>query len=133
MKNFVKDHIQAYQKRPIYWQIDSGKENGMKSLIYLHRYTPHTLGLAINNHFVPLLSQWRSFTQVTEEELNSGLLSASEKKEKTRQLNLYKKRVEELEGFQDRLHDLARAEIPIDLNKGVKANYQEFESILTRI
>lgn len=133
VKNFAKDHIQLYQKRPIYWPIDSGKENGMKSFVYLHRYTPQTMGLAMNNHFVPLLGQWRSLAQVTEEEVNSGLLSSTEKKAKVNQLNTYRKRVEELERFQDKLHDIARAEIEIDLDDGVKRNYLEFKSVLTPI
>ena len=50
LKDFFKDHLKTYKNRPIYWMIDSGKANGMKSLVYLHRYAPHTLGLALNNH-----------------------------------------------------------------------------------
>lgn len=133
VKDFFKDHIQLYQKRPIYWQIDSGRQKGMQSLIYLHRYTPQTMGLAMQNHFVPLLSQWRHLAKMIEEEINAGFLSATDKKTKVKQLNIYLKRVKELEDFQDKLNEIARQEIVIDLDDGVKVNYPKFESVLTKI
>ncbi|PES90343.1 SAM-dependent methyltransferase [Bacillus cereus] len=130
MKDFVKDHIKIYQNRPIYWLIDSGKQKGMQSLVYLHRYTPQTMGLAMQNHFIPLLTQWRNLVQVTEVELDSGSLSTTEKRQKTKLLNTYKKRSEELADFQDALNELARQEIPLDLDDGVKVNYQKLASVL---
>ncbi|PFM63669.1 SAM-dependent methyltransferase [Bacillus cereus] len=130
IKDFEKDHIQMYQKRPIYWLIASGKQKGMQSLVYLHRYTPQTLGLAMQNHFIPLLTQWRNLVQVTEAELDSGSLSATEKREKRRLLNNYKKRSEELADFQESLNELARQEISLDLDVGVKVNYQKLASVL---
>jgi len=49
LNDFFKDHCQTYSvtgsgKRPIYWLFDSGKQNGFKALVYLHRYTPDTIG-----------------------------------------------------------------------------------------
>ncbi|MED3382668.1 BREX-1 system adenine-specific DNA-methyltransferase PglX [Bacillus tropicus] len=130
IKDFIKDHIQIYQKRPIYWLIDSGKQKGMQSLIYLHRYTPQTLGLAMQNHFIPLLTQWRNLVQVTEVELDSGSLSTTDKREKRRLLNNYKKRSEELADFQESLNELARQEISLELDAGVKVNYPKLASVL---
>lgn len=137
--NFYKDHLSMYtdttgkNTRPIYWPIDSGDQKGMYSFIYLHRYAPQTMGLAMNNYFVPLLSEWRSLAKVTEDEINSQAFSNAEKKRKMFQLNVYKKRIEELEHFQDKLHDIAQEEIEINLDDGVKVNYQEFKSVLTPI
>lgn len=133
MKDFVKDHIQLYKKRPIYWLIDSGKQKGMQSLIYMHRYTPYTLGLAMQNHFVPLLSQWRNLERVTLGEMENGDITPAVKKELTKKLDVYKKRRVELEAFQDKLNYFARQEIPIDLDDGVKVNYQKFNGILKEI
>ncbi len=133
LKDFIKDHIQVYKKRPIYWLISSGKQKGMQSLIYMHRYTPNTFGLAMQNHFIPLLSQWRSLAQVMQEELDSGSLSPAVKREKNKQLRLYQQRVVELEVFQDKLDSYARQQIPINLDDGVKVNYQKFNGILTKI
>ena len=44
LKDFYKDHIKVYQKRPIYWLFDNGKQNGFKALIYMHRYNADTIG-----------------------------------------------------------------------------------------
>lgn len=133
MTDFIKDHIQLYKKRPIYWLIDSGKHKGMQSLMYLHRYTPHTLGLAMQNHFVPLLSQWRNLERVTLEEFENADVTPAVKKELMKKLDGYQKRRIELEAFQDKLNQLARKEIPINLDDGVKVNYQKLEGILTNI
>ncbi|MBZ5201994.1 BREX-1 system adenine-specific DNA-methyltransferase PglX [Planomicrobium chinense] len=133
MTDFIKDHIQLYKKRPIYWLIDSGKHKGMQSLMYLHRYTPYTLGLAMQNHFVPLLSQWRNLERVTLEEFENGEVTPVVKKELTKKLEVYQNRRIELETFQDKLNQLARKEIPIDLDDGVKENYQMLEDILISI
>ncbi|MBZ5201993.1 BREX-1 system adenine-specific DNA-methyltransferase PglX [Planomicrobium chinense] len=133
MTDFIKDHIQLYKKRPIYWLIDSGKHKGMQSLMYLHRYTPYTLGLAMQNHFVPLLSQWRNLERVTLEEFENGEVTPVVKKELTKKLEVYQNRRIELETFQDKLNQLARKEIPIDLDDGVKVNYQKLNIILKEI
>ncbi|HJV44870.1 MAG TPA: BREX-1 system adenine-specific DNA-methyltransferase PglX, partial [Bacillota bacterium] len=133
VKNFAKDHAQLYQNRPIYWQIDSGKENAMKTLLYVHRYTPQTMRLVLNHHLIPLLGQWRALTRGMEEEVNSRLFGCTEKKVKMSQLNRYRKRVEELERFQDQLQDFARQEIEMDTDDGVKVNYRKFTTILTPI
>ncbi|CAM3631173.1 MULTISPECIES: BREX-1 system adenine-specific DNA-methyltransferase PglX [Saccharibacillus] len=133
VKDFIKDHIQIYKKRPIYWLISSGKHKGMQALIYMHRYTPSTLGLAMQNYFVILLNQWRSLSKVTQEELDSGTLSPVAKREKTKQLKVYQQRVAELEAFQDKLDSYARQQIAIDLDDGVKVNYQKFNGILTKV
>lgn len=133
MTDFIKDHIQLYKKRPIYWMIDSGKHKGMQSLMYLHRYTPYTLGLAMQNHFVPLLSQWRNLERVTLEEIENEDVTPTVKKELTKKLDGYQKRRIELEAFQEKLNQLARKEIAIDLDDGVKVNYQKFNGILKEI
>ena len=44
LKDFYTDHLKVYQKRPIYWLFDSGKQNGFKALIYMHRYDADTVG-----------------------------------------------------------------------------------------
>lgn len=130
IKDFYKDHLKIYKNRPIYWMIDSGKANGMKSLVYLHRYAPHTLGLVQNNHFVPLLNAWRTLATIRTEELENACLSVLAEKEKKAQLTVYTKRIEELEKFQDKLGTLANQEIVMDLDDGVKVNCRKFLEIL---
>lgn len=44
LNDFIKDHIKIYQKRPIYWLFDSGKQNGFKVLVYIHRWNADTVG-----------------------------------------------------------------------------------------
>ena len=130
VKDFFKDHLKVYKNRPIYWLIDSGKANGMKTIFYMHRYAPHTLGLALTNHFVPLLNASRNLVAVLSEELEGTGLSAVSKKEKRAQLVAFSKRVDELEKFQDKLGALANQEISMDLDDGVKVNCRKFLDIL---
>ena len=67
LKDFFADHCKIYQKRPIYWMFDSGKKNGFKALVYLHRWDADTTGRVYNNYLSPLL---RTYAQQIVQENN---------------------------------------------------------------
>lgn len=80
LKEFYKDHLQIYQKRPIYWLFDSGKQDGFKALVYLHRYEP---GLAARVRTDYLHAQQRKYEEEIER-MDILLESDVSKQEKTR-------------------------------------------------
>ena len=128
LKDFFKDHCKIYQKRPIYWLFDSGKQNGFKALIYLHRYTPDTIG----NLRIDYLHKMQ---RVYESEINrmqdmmdhSGnvreVAAASKRREKLQ------KQLKECKQYDERIAHLALARIPIDLDDGVKVNYEKVQTV----
>ena len=133
LNDFFKDHCQTYSvtgsgKRPIYWLFDSGKQNGFKALVYLHRYTPDTIG----NLRIDYLHKMQ---RVYESEINrmqdmmdhSGnareVAAASKRREKLQ------KQLKECKQYDERIAHLALARIPIDLDDGVKVNYEKVQTV----
>lgn len=132
LNDFFKDHCQTYSvtgsgKRPIYWLFDSGKQNGFKALVYLHRYTPDTIG----NLRIDYLHKMQ---RVYESEINrmqdmmdhSGnvreVAAASKRRDKLQ------KQLKECKQYDERIAHLALARIPIDLDDGVKVNYEKVQT-----
>lgn len=134
LKDFFKDHCNTYQvtgsgKRPIYWQFDSGKKNGFKALVYIHRYTPDLIARMRTEYIHPLQSQYR--TQI--EMLNNQIDEASSTSEKVRLQKLLKKiteQVEELGKYEEKIHHWADKMEPMDLDDGVVVNYNKFQELL---
>ena len=128
LKDFFKDHCKIYQNRPIYWLFDSGKQNGFKALVYLHRYTSDTIG----NLRIDYLHKMQ---RVYESEINrmqdmmdhSGnareVAAASKRREKLQ------KQLKECKQYDERIAHLALARIPIDLDDGVKVNYEKVQTV----
>lgn len=128
LKDFFKDHCKIYQKRPIYWLIDSGKQNGFKALIYLHRYTPDTIG----NLRIDYLHKMQ---RVYESEINR-MQDMMDHSENAREVAVASKRREKLQKqlkeckeYDERIAHLALARIPIDLDDGVKVNYEKVQTV----
>lgn len=133
---FYKDHLSRYSfgslgKRPIYWLFDSGKKNGFKCLVYLHRYKTDTIA-RIRTDYVHE-QQARYKTAIEEIEKRIDIVSASEKVKLTKKLNTLKAQDEEIHAYEEKIHHLADQMISIDLNDGVKHNYALFQDVLAKI
>lgn len=122
LKDFFADHCKIYQKRPIYWMFDSGKKNGFKALVYLHRWDADTTGRVYNNYLSPLL---RTYAQqiVQENNVISGSSDARTVSNAQKRLDKLKLQQEECEKYEKNIAHLAALRITLDLDDGVKVNY----------
>ena len=127
LKDFFKDHCKTYQKRPIYWLFDSGKQNGFKALIYLHRYTPDTIG----NLRVDYLHKMQ---RVYESEINrmqdmiDHSTNAREVAASTKRKEKLQKQLKECRDYDEMIAHLALSRIELDLDDGVKVNYEKIQT-----
>ncbi|QQZ09062.1 BREX-1 system adenine-specific DNA-methyltransferase PglX [Heyndrickxia vini] len=126
LDEFFVDHCKMYQKRPIYWLVDSGKQKGLRTLIYMHRYQPDTMATIRFEHLQEIQSKYQNEISDLENRLVNPNLSASEKKKLTVEKVSFEKKMDELREFDKRLAELANEEIEIDLDDGVKVNYEMF-------
>ena len=127
LTDFIKDHIKIYQKRPIYWLFDSGKQNGFKALVYMHRWNADTIG----NVRVEYLHR---IQRVYEKEItrmqeiidnshdNKEISNATKRKEKLQ------KQIKETKDYDAKIAHLALSRIDIDLDDGVKVNYEKVQT-----
>lgn len=131
LSGFYADHVKTYQKRPIYWQFSSGKKNGFKALIYMHRYQPDLLARMRTDYVHEQQERYR--TQITI--LEDSVLKAApgEKVKLNKQIKKLKDQQSEIKDFEEKLHHLADQMISIDLDDGVKLNYAKFADILEKI
>lgn len=131
LNDFYADHCKIYQKRPIYWLFDSGKKNGFKCLIYLHRYRPDTIARIRTDYVHELQSRYRTAI----EDLTNRLVTAApaERARLNKQLTRRKDQAAELHTYEEKIHHLADQMIAIDLDDGVKHNYAIFQDVLAKI
>lgn len=128
MKDFYKDHLKIYQKRPIYWQFSSGKKGAFKGLMYLHRYDKYTLARIRTDYVLKLtttLNQLIEHAQV----IIDGNISAKEVARARKEREAYEAQLQELREYDLILKQLADQEIDLDLDDGVKVNYAKFQDI----
>lgn len=118
LKDFYKDHLQIYKKRPIYWMFTSGKEKGFNALIYLHRYDKTTLSRIRKDYLHEFQNKLDNAIQRAENEGDVKLTS------------LYSKYQTECLEFDRKIKDLADEQIELDLDDGVKVNYAKFKGLL---
>ena len=131
LKDFFKDHCQTYKKRPIYWLFDSGKKNGFKCLVYMHRYQPDLLARIRTDYVHKQQERYRAQIGYA----NDALVSA-ERGERVRLDKRIKKLNDQLKetiAYEEKLHHLADQMIKIDLDDGVKVNYAKFQDVLAKI
>lgn len=131
LKDFFKDHCQTYKKRPIYWMFDSGKKNGFKCLVYMHRYQPDLLARIRTDYVHEQQERYRAQIGYA----NDALVSA-ERGERVRLDKRIKKLNDQLKetiAYEEKLHHLADRMIKIDLDDGVKVNYAKFQDVLAKI
>lgn len=131
LKDFFKDHCQTYKKRPIYWLFDSGKKNGFKCLVYMHRYQPDLLARIRTDYVHEQQERYRAQIGYA----NDALVSA-ERGERVRLDKRIKKLNDQLKetiAYEEKLHHLADQMIKIDLDDGVNVNYAKFQDVLAKI
>lgn len=131
LNDFYADHCKIYQKRPIYWLFDSGKKNGFKALIYMHRYQPDTIARIRTDYVHEQQSRYR--TAIADMENRIANASTSERVKLNKALNRLKDQDTELRTYEEKIHHLADQMIAIDLDDGVKVNYAKFQDVLARI
>lgn len=131
LTEFYSDHLKTYQKRPIYWLFSSGKKNGFKALIYMHRYQPDLLARIRTDYVHEQQERYRSQIQAIEEKINT--VSASESAKLNKGLKKLKDQLDEINQYEEKIHHLADMMISIDLDDGVKVNYAKFQEVLEKI
>ena len=127
LKDFFKDHCKIYQKRPIYWLFDSGKQNGFKALIYLHRYTPDTIGNLRVDYLHKMQRVYESeigrMQDMIDHSTNSREVAVSTKRKEKLQ-----KQLKECREYDEMIGHLALSRIELDLDDGVKVNYEKIQT-----
>lgn len=133
VKDFYKEHIQRYKKRPIYWLFSSPK-GSFNALIYLHRYTPDTVSIVLNEYLRELMTKISTRIKHLIEENNRADISNADKTRNLKQIDKYTAQLAELEDYErDVIFPLAQQKIAIDLDDGVKVNYCKFGAALKKI
>ena len=127
LKDFFADHCKIYQKRPIYWLFDSGRQNGFKALIYLHRYTPDTIGKLRVDYLHRLqrvyASEIERMQDMIDNSKNQREVAVSAKRKEKLQ-----KQLKECREYDEKIALLALARIALDLDDGVKVNYEKVQT-----
>lgn len=128
IKDFYADHLKIYQKKPIYWLFDSGKQNGFKALVYLHRYNADTVGRVRTDYLHRAQKYVETAMQSAQYTVNNATL-ASEKSKATKAVTKYTKQLAEMKIYDEAIAHIANKRIEIDLDDGVKHNYEKFQGI----
>ena len=131
LNGFYTDHLKMYQKRPIYWLFDSGKKNGFKCLVYMHRYKPDTIARIRTDYVHEQQSRYRTAIAGLERQIADA--STSERVRLNKRLSTLKAQAEETRKYEEKIHHLADQMISIDLDDGVKHNYEIFKDVLAKI
>ena len=131
LNDFFKDHCKTYSvtgsgKRPIYWLFDSGKQNGFKALVYMHRWTGDTIATVRARYVSKVQEKY-------ENELRSMDLQMEQMPDPRQKAALQKrkekilKQVAEIKQYDELIGHLALEHIDIDLDDGVKANHEKVQ------
>ncbi|MEK4298889.1 BREX-1 system adenine-specific DNA-methyltransferase PglX [Oceanobacillus sp. FSL W8-0428] len=133
LDEFFNDHCRVYQKRPIYWLVDSGKQKGLRTLIYMHRHQPDTMATIRFEHLQEIQSKYQSEIDMIDTRLANPSLSPADKRNLEKSKTAYQKKIEELQEFDKKLATYANEQIDIDLDDGVKVNYAKLNEVLAKI
>ena len=133
LNDFFKDHCNTYSvtgsgKRPIYWLFDSGKQNGFKALIYMHRYDTDTVGRVRTDYLHKAQKYVETAMQSAQYTIDNAT-SASEKSKATKAVTKYTKQLAEMKIYDEAIAHVANQRIEIDLDDGVKVNYAKFQGV----
>ena len=131
LNDFYADHCKIYQKRPIYWLFDSGKKNGFKALIYMHRYQPDTIARIRTDYVHEQQARYR--TAIADLEQRIANASTGERVKLNKKLTALQAQNTEIRTYEEKIHHLADQMISIDLDDGVKKNYAIFQDVLAKI
>ena len=127
LKDFFKDHCKVYQKRPIYWLFDSGKADGFKALIYLHRYNADTIGNLRIDYLHRLQRVYESEISRMQETMDNSK-DAREVSAATKRKEKLVKQLKETKTYDEKIAHLAPARIELDLDDGVVVNYEKVQT-----
>ena len=131
LSDFYSDHCKIYQKRPIYWLFDSGKKNGFKALIYMHRYQLDTIARIRTDYVHEQQARYR--TAIADLEQRIANASTGERVKLNKKLTTLQAQDTEIRAYEEKIHHLADQMIYIDLDDGVKKNYEIFQDVLAKI
>lgn len=126
VKDFWKDHLARYQRRPIYW-LFSSKKGAFQCIAYMHRMNPYTVEQVRNKYLLPHMEYIGD--RITEMESRAAALTTKERK----LLEKFRKDLDECREYHDRLHEVADRQIAFDLDDGVVVNYAKFGDILAKL
>lgn len=132
VNDFFNDHCKIYQKRPIYWLLDSGKKNGFKALIYMHRYNENLIPKARLDYLHRVQTTYEKLLSDINYKLTTDLSMVDKKETQKRQADLNAK-LQEIKEYDEKIAHIANQRIRIDLDDGVKVNYEKFKDILAKI
>ena len=124
LKNFYEDHLKRYKKRPIYWLYDAGKKNGFKALIYMHRYNEQTTAKVRIGYLHELQKHYERRASFLKDEIESD----NNRKKAEKELKKIKSQLDECKHFDEKMNHLASEYISIDLDDGVKVNYEKVQT-----
>lgn len=132
IKYFYSDHLQRYQKRPIYWLMNSGKKNAFSCLFYMHRYEPLTVARVRADYLIPHQEMLENKRKFIERQLSDDDISVKEKKNIEKQLKELDILLKELREYANEVKHIAEQKISLDLDDGVNVNYEKLGVILKK-
>ncbi len=127
LNDFMKDHIKIYQKRPIYWLFDSGKQNGFKALVYMHRWNADTVG-NLRVEYLHKMQHTYEREIVRMQETIDNSRDSREVSKATKRKDKLQKQLKETNDYDAMLAHIALSRIEIDLDDGVKVNYEKVQT-----
>lgn len=132
INGFYSDHCKTYQKRPIYWLFDSGKKNGFKCLIYMHRYHKDTVARVRTDYLNEQQSRYRTNIEDLKNRINNAT-STGMRVKLEKQLVALEAQAAEAFAYEEKMKHIADQMLEIDLDDGVKHNYAIFQDVLAKI
>ena len=127
LNDFIKDHIKTYQKRPIYWLFDSGKQDGFKALVYMHRWNADTVG-NLRVEYLHRMQHTYEREIVRMQETIDNSRDSREVSKATKRKDKLQKQLKETKDYDAKLAHIALSRIEIDLDDGVKVNYEKVQT-----
>lgn len=132
LEDFYQEHVKSYNKQPIYWLFTSGKEKAFNCLIYMHRYDKTTLSRIrtdyLHDYQIRLDAEKNDLLNIIEGDSTQKEISNANK-----ELKSLEKKIDELKAYDELLHHMADMQIEIDLDDGVKVNYEKFKGLVAKI
>lgn len=133
IKDFYTDHLQRYQKRPIYWFMNSGKKNGFSALIYLHRYEDMSIARVRTEYLIPYQEKMENLRNYYEKIAENPDTSSKDRKIADKKLKELYAILKELQEYANDVKHISELKISLDLDDGVKVNYEKFVKVLKKI
>ena len=134
LNDFYTDHCKTYStvnsgKRPIYWMFDSGKENGFKALIYLHRYDNQTVARVRTSYLHELQKYYEAALIQCQQIVDNPVTHAQDKAKNLKRLTKITKQLAETQLYDQAIAHVASQLIDLDLDDGVIVNYEKFQGV----